>query len=482
MADYSDYTSLTSLGIVPGADNTAAIQSALNTYDKILVPAGTFRADGLVVTGRNNFKLHMIGTIKRRDNSPRQSIFAFVNCTNTVIDTIKTDGNAINNKFTVGGTPWPVDEAKHDIRLDNCTNFTVKTLDSKNPAGDSIYIAGGSSNNTSGVYIDYVSSVSDEHTGRNAVSIIKGNLFRFGTIISTKTGHQGDTATGAIAMPSGFDIEPNDVAGDAVSDVIVKELVCTSAGGGGLGIYSVAGRNISDVTIEKAVITKETDVRSGSACVVIRGAVNVYIVSLDCDGIGISSGVSIDDSQNVTIRSMSVTNVGGAGLSMGYNAEVSDFNISGFIDNCTGHGCVIYSANHGFMDLNIKNQSNASWGIIKDAARGTSSNIEFRGSLAKGNTGGWAFGGGGSSGSTVHNWFLNGVDFTGWTFDRKIGAGSDLSNVRKWRCKNLTEGTGAPTSGVWRKGDHIINTNLASATKAWVCTVSGSPGTWTAIT
>jgi hypothetical protein len=482
MTDYSDYVSLASLGVTPGADNTAAIQTAINNNSKILVPAGEFRADGLVVNGKTGFRMHFIGTIKRRDNSPRQSIIAFVNCTDTVIDTINTDGNVMNNKFAVGGTLWPVDEAKHDIRLDNCTNFTVTTLNSKNPAGDSIYIAGGSTNNTSGVYIDTVNSISDSHTGRNAVSIIKGSIFRFRRINSVKTGHQGDTATGAIAMPSGFDIEPNDVAGDSVSNVVVKELVCTSAGGGGLGIYSVAGRQISDVTIDRAVITKETDVRSGSACVIVRGATNVHIASLDCNGIGISSGVSIDDSKNVTIRSMGVTNVGGAGLSLGYNAEVYNFKISGFINTCTGHGCVIYTANNGLLDLNIKNHSNASWGIIKDAARGTSSNVEFRGSLAKGTTGGWAFGGGGSTGSTVHNWLLNGVDFTGWTFDRKIGAGADLANVRKWQCKNLTESTGAPTSGVWRKGDYVVNTNTNSNTKFWVCTASGSPGTWSAVT
>lgn len=49
-----------------------------------------------------------------------------------------------------------------------------------------------------------------------------------------------------------------------------------------------------------------------------------------------------------------------------------------------------------------------------------------------------------------------------------------------------TEGTSAPTSGTWEQGNFCRNTSPSEAGTVgnkyvvigWVCTVSGSPGTW----
>ena len=49
-----------------------------------------------------------------------------------------------------------------------------------------------------------------------------------------------------------------------------------------------------------------------------------------------------------------------------------------------------------------------------------------------------------------------------------------------------TEGTAAPSSGTWVQGDKCKNTSPSEAGTAgskfvvtgWICTVSGSPGTW----
>lgn len=48
------------------------------------------------------------------------------------------------------------------------------------------------------------------------------------------------------------------------------------------------------------------------------------------------------------------------------------------------------------------------------------------------------------------------------------------------------EGTAAPTTGTWSQGDFVWNTAPAEAGSSsskyvilgWVCTVSGTPGTW----
>jgi hypothetical protein len=43
----------------------------------------------------------------------------------------------------------------------------------------------------------------------------------------------------------------------------------------------------------------------------------------------------------------------------------------------------------------------------------------------------------------------------------------------------FTTGTAAPTTGTWKRGDHVSNSAAAvGQPKGWFCTVAGSPGTW----
>lgn len=45
----------------------------------------------------------------------------------------------------------------------------------------------------------------------------------------------------------------------------------------------------------------------------------------------------------------------------------------------------------------------------------------------------------------------------------------------------IGHGTAAPTTGVWKRGDIVFNTSAAASGKAgWICTTSGTPGTWKA--
>lgn len=53
------------------------------------------------------------------------------------------------------------------------------------------------------------------------------------------------------------------------------------------------------------------------------------------------------------------------------------------------------------------------------------------------------------------------------------------SASRMTRSRALTEGTAAPASGTWKRGDIVFNTSpSASGTVGWVCTADGAPGTW----
>ena len=62
------------------------------------------------------------------------------------------------------------------------------------------------------------------------------------------------------------------------------------------------------------------------------------------------------------------------------------------------------------------------------------------------------------------------------------------ADTRPWKL-NLTDvliggrlqaaGTAAPTTGTWERGDYVRNSNPAvGQPKGWICTVSGTPGTW----
>lgn len=45
--------------------------------------------------------------------------------------------------------------------------------------------------------------------------------------------------------------------------------------------------------------------------------------------------------------------------------------------------------------------------------------------------------------------------------------------------KVIQHGTAAPSSGTWEQGDRVLNSSpIVGQPKSWVCTVSGTPGTW----
>jgi len=80
-----------------------------------------------------------------------------------------------------------------------------------------------------------------------------------------------------------------------------------------------------------------------------------------------------------------------------------------------------------------------------------------------------------SSGSTnntvINNTMLNMV----------TGDINDLGTGNYIRSKNISEGTAAPTSGTYDRGDIVWNTSPSASGKiGWVCITAGSPGTWKA--
>jgi hypothetical protein len=58
-------------------------------------------------------------------------------------------------------------------------------------------------------------------------------------------------------------------------------------------------------------------------------------------------------------------------------------------------------------------------------------------------------------------------------------AGSVLRQQGSTRNRVIAEGTAAPTTGTWNRGDQVIHTlPVAGGNVGWVCVNGGTPGTW----
>jgi hypothetical protein len=87
-------------------------------------------------------------------------------------------------------------------------------------------------------------------------------------------------------------------------------------------------------------------------------------------------------------------------------------------------------------------------------------------------------------GSSSNNLISFGSSSTGRTFGRSAPVGE---HVNIWTLflglndsgRALTFSTAAPTTGTWARGDRVFNRDPAvGSPKGWICTVSGTPGTW----
>lgn len=451
-------------------DDTTALQQAINAAINqgltLRVPAGVYMSDLLVINGVNGpVNINMIGRIKRKNNSTRGALITFLNCIGIFATALRTDGNVANNNY-IG---FAVDETKQDITIDNCKNVNIVVIDSLNPAGDSLYIRGGATSSSSNIDIAMVSSVSDNLTGRNAVSIIKGHDIAIGQILSINTGHPGQASPAQIAMPGGLDIEPNS-ATDLVNGVTIGIIRVQTAGSSGFNLFSTFGQIISNVSIGSVIVEPLAGKLPGSTAGVVRGTTRVRIQSYQYDGKNLANGFALDDSTDVRID-LNVSNIIGNLLTLGASAAVNRFRLTGKLDTASIHVIVIYAANDGKIDMTLKNPANGSIVINKNAV-GTSSNLTFLGDYSKDVSGSLCF----SVGIAVTRWLIDGVDFTGWGVDTRV-KGVGANGVVKRNCMGLNYGTAAPNFDVWTQGDIIWNTAVVAAgIPGWICTTGGTPG------
>ena len=122
------------------ADDTAAIQHALDKSDNVIVPAGTYLVNAvtnLKLTDRKNMHITIMAGAEIKaitTDASHYYVFALLRCNNVVID---GGGTITGDTDTHTGTDG---EWGYGIQIYHCTNIVVKDLEIQKMWGDGVYI------------------------------------------------------------------------------------------------------------------------------------------------------------------------------------------------------------------------------------------------------------------------------------------------------------------------------------------------------
>jgi hypothetical protein len=483
-------------------DDTAAIQAAINAHKgkTILFPGGhEYYAAGVVLSGAsyNNTTLVLEGEFKMRPAPTLTTTnfsavwvgIAFQSC----------DGCSIEGKINGNRAAQQNKEQTHAVVLAGVTNFYVPNLRIREIRGDGMYVTQSnltaSSTNSDGLTIGEITGFNTTDDGRNLVSIISCNNVAIGTFNSLKIGG----VVGGAVMPGGLDIEPNQ-AYQSCKNITVGVLNVETAGTGGLTIQGRAG----------------TDTTSN----VVVGVANVVNTCLPTLADGLT---------NITQTNNHVLVIANA-----VNITVSAFN--GRFTNAYGDAVVVYGADHIAIAGRVSHVREGAR-IADDVADVTGTGVRFSdisldvtdscrygfraGKIVDTKIAGdvWAPTTGyyvgslfavlarGGYAQTRCTYAVNVPYSANWTrayrndastpctFVDSVIDGANFSAGASWASYNTmkdmpisiynsvgyTEGSarGVPTNGAHVAGTYIRNgVPAVGAAKGWVCTVSGTPGTW----
>lgn len=413
-----------------------------------------------------NFSFHMEGRIKRADASAnRVSLIHILNCNGFNAGTIRTDGNAATNGF--GGIG--VDEAKHCIRIDGSTNVKIDRTESRNPAGDGVYVVGDSDD----IWIGHCESESDVANGRNTLSVVQGSNIVVNSVVCRGTGYS--------TMPGGVDIEPND--GQTVANVTIGTVSVETAGTGGftvVGAFPAAGvRQIDHVTVGEVRVVKSTGVLAASTDTIVRGVNDCVITSLTVyqDAAATNVALAIDDCDDVRILDVDIPRAGKP-TSIGIFGIVTNLYMRGKLTSASSHGLSITALSNAVIDMKLRCLAVGGLLVVKQPT-GVSSNVRFRGDWRKDGTAGTGVM---QINGPVTDWFMENVDATGWTNNRLVCATpANGASIKRINCRGINNATAIPgnTGDLWNAGDILWNdTPVAAGPPGWVCVTSGNYGTF----
>lgn len=246
-----------------------------------------------------------------------------------------------------------------------------------------------------------------------------------------------------------------------------------------VGSASMAQTYVNGLVISNNVIEGVTNVDGilgNSAGIVVRYHDKAIISNNVIDNvINSSSGILAKNNISCSILGNMVTNVlNGKGIFVEYSGSKAIVN-DNTLYNINGYGITI--SNNSSTEIITNNnhiKGTVDYGIISLSGNSIIYSGNFIDSIS-----------GLSRGMYVHQSSIatisGNIVGTGVTTKLSYTAGNGLVQQSGNNFNpTISYGTAAPSGGTWRKGDIIYNTNPASASFiGWVCTVAGSPGTWT---
>ena len=436
-------------------DDTLAIQTALNeSVSKkipLYVPEGmTFLIDGLSLQDVGYFEIHGTGLLKRKPNGSKPLV-NLIRCNNFRIPELNTDGNVVNNM----ANGIMLNEDLHSIRIAECSDFDIGTVNDNNPAGDSVYLKGAYK-----FKIDTINAKADVDSGRNALSIVKASHGR----VQKLSGYN----IGVPTMPGGLDIEPN-ITTDTIEDIKIYQVDIKSAGFTCCAVNNYANAIVRDIEVNgevyaensatnaypfylynvdsfKGKITTRQHVSGSIRGAIIRGGFNL---DLDLTVIGANVGVVLD-------------------------GDIVDLKLKGKIEDTTEQGMsFVGKLTNSEIDMHITETAKSgtvSAGPVYVYPTANLVDVVFKGDYHKVTAGYACF----RIEGQLTRCRAEGVDMSGWERGRKI-TGANASSLATLDCPNFNYSEGKPTLDVFKTGTIVWNRSFTSAgTVGWVATADGS--------
>ena len=448
------------------ADSTAAINAALDASNQVFMPAGTYKVSSGELTFNTGNELFGVFS-KTIINGTLWAgyIFAVQTVNDVQISNIIVNSGLISRPLTIT----------------NSNRITVRNCTFNEGNNDGIYIQTGNGISLLDCYIN--------DAVRNGVSVIGGtNITIDGCeIVGTNASRAGGSPF------SGIDVEP-DSAG-IVDGIVINNNYIFNWGGHGCAFAGISPNEIRD-----AKCTNNTIINSGFDCIGVFGD-NTQNIVIDSNTIytgsrgvfsnnvgatparllisnnsiyprsGVTTALGIEfqvDTQAVIIGNKIV----GVDTPMKISDCISGVNIVGNqISNVT-NPLTVFSAS--FVNI-VGNQFKVSYGIDLQTANSVLvSDNHFADMQAAATQVIWARLSSTNINVTNNAFYGAGVGLTAYFTANGAGA-----NVRQAN-NNWQIAAAAPSTGYWVRGDIVYNNAPASAGFiGFVCTVTGSPGTWT---
>lgn len=447
------------------ADSTAAINAALDASNQVFMPEGTYKvSSGELTFNTGNELFGVFGKTIINGTLWAGYIFAV-----QTVNDVQISNITVNSALT-----------SRPLTITNSNRVTVRNCTFNEGNNDCIYIQTGNGIAILDCYIN--------DAVRNGISVIGGtNITIDGCeIVGTNASRTGGSPF------SGIDVEPD--SGGVVDGIVINNNYIYNWAGHGCAFAGISPNEVRD-----AKCTNNTIINSGFDCIGVFGdnAQNVVIDSntmytgsrgVLSNNVGTTPARLLISNNSIYPRSGVTTALGiefqvdtqaviignkiiGVDTPIKIAGCISGINIVGNQISDVTNPLTVFSSS--FVNI-VGNQFKVSYGIDLQTANGVLVSDNHFADMQAAATQVIAARISSTNINVTNNAFYGaGAGLT--AYFTANGAGADVRQANNtWQLA-----TAAPTTGYWVQGDIVYNTAPASAGYiGWVCTVTGSPGTW----